>query len=193
MALMPDNEPTDHDPRDCHTEIDALRAEAKALSNQIAVTNVELADTMRERDALRAERDKFKQAFLEGSDKVVELREECRLAAELQIRTGTLADQYEAEIERLKEQHEIDNGVQEKLYVERDEALHQAERLAHENERLQRESHFKHETALQMHDRQVALLEQRDQEIERLRAALSEIVERPSHSRRIAHAALSQS
>ncbi len=45
-------------------------------------------------------------------------------------------DALRAENERLKEQHEIDNGVQEKLYVERDDALHQAERLAHENERL---------------------------------------------------------
>ncbi len=45
-------------------------------------------------------------------------------------------DELRAEAERLKEQHEIDNGVQEKLYEERDDALHQAERLAHEVERL---------------------------------------------------------
>jgi len=89
-----------------------------------------------------------------------------RLRAELS-EAGVALGQSGVYIERTRTENE-------RLLGGWQDAESEIKRLLAEVERLQREGHFTHETALQMHDRQVALLEQRDQEVERLRAALAE-------------------
>ncbi len=66
-------------------------------------------------------------------DRIIAERDELRASVEALL---VLNQDLRAEVERRSDQHEIDNGVQEKLYEERDDALHQVERLAHEVERL---------------------------------------------------------
>lgn len=71
-------------------------------------------------------------------------RENVVLKEQVERLTAALADSYltidklRRELASVKDQHEIDVGVQDKLYQERDDALHQAERLTTENSRLER-------------------------------------------------------
>jgi chromosome segregation ATPase len=118
-----------------------LRASKQAEGDRVQRDiNEAYLKACRERDELRADlqclMDESK-ASTEAMDRARKEIESLRAYNEMLLKVER---EHVAEIERRSEQHEIDDGVQEKLYEERDDALHQAERLAHEVQRLQREN-----------------------------------------------------